>query len=136
MTDVFSKAQRSRVMAQIKGKDTKPEKLVRSLLHRMGYRFRLHDASLPGKPDIVLARHRKVILVNGCFWHGHKGCRKGSVPETNTDFWLNKISSTKKRDKSVRAKLKQEGWKILTIWECELRDIDRTLSKLDTFMNS
>jgi DNA mismatch endonuclease (patch repair protein) len=123
-------------MAQIKGKDTKPEKLVRSLLHRMGYRFRLHDASLPGKPDIVLARHRKVIFVNGCFWHEHKKCRKGSIPTTNTEFWLKKISSTIKHDRSVRIKLKKEGWKILTIWECELRDIDRTMSKLDTFMNS
>ncbi|HDP34827.1 MAG TPA: DNA mismatch endonuclease Vsr, partial [Candidatus Hydrogenedentes bacterium] len=93
MVDIFTKEHRSHIMAQIKGKDTKPEKAVRSILHRMGYRFRIHVSFLPGKPDIVLARHRKVIFVNGCFWHGHKRCRRGTIPETNTDFWIRKIVS-------------------------------------------
>ncbi len=136
MTDVFSKEQRSYVMSRIRGKDTRPERTIRSLLHRMGYRFRLHDASLPGKPDIVLACHRKIIFVNGCFWHGHKKCRKGSIPVTNTDFWRNKISSNINRDKLVRKKLNKGGWSVLTIWECELTDIDRIKAKLKAFMNS
>ncbi len=132
--DIFSKEERSRVMAQIKGKDTKPERTVRSLLHRMGYRFRIHVSHLPGKPDIVLTRHKKVVFVNGCFWHGHKKCHKGRIPATNKTFWANKISLTQKRDKMVRTKLNKAGWNTLTIWECELRDIDRVQSKLVRFL--
>lgn len=136
MADVFSKEERSRIMALIKGRNTKPEKTVRSILHRMGCRFRLHVASLPGRPDIVLVRHRKAIFVNGCFWHGHKRCGKGRIPATNTEFWRNKISLTIKRDRRNRIQLKKEGWNILTIWECELRNIEDTAVKLAAFMNS
>lgn len=134
MTDVFTKEQRSRVMSRIRGKDTRPERIIRSLLHRMGYRFRLHNPFLPGKPDIVLARHRKIIFVNGCFWHGHRQCRKGSIPASNREFWQNKILSNKERDKLTRRLLRKQGWKVLTIWECELRDIDRLTRKIELFM--
>jgi len=136
MTDVFSREQRSSIMSRIRGKDTKPEMLVRSLLHGMGFRFRLHVADLPGKPDIVLTRHRKVVFINGCFWHGHRACRKKSVPETNKEFWEEKISKNRKRDKYVRRRLRACGWKTLTIWECETRNVEKMTGKLKSFLDS
>jgi DNA mismatch endonuclease (patch repair protein) len=134
MADIFTKKQRSEIMSRIKGKDTKPERLVRSLLHRMGFRFRLHVAGLPGKPDIVLVRHRKVVFVNGCFWHGHGACRKRNMPKTNKTFWIQKISKNKKRDELARRQLRKQGWRILTIWECETRDVEKAVFRLCLFM--
>src|SRR5256712_6187240 len=98
MADVFDHDKRSRIMAAIKGKNTTPEKIVRSLLHQMGYRFRLHQRTLPGVPDIVLPIHKKVIFVHGCFWHGHSGCKRASLPKTNKSFWRKKILGNKARD--------------------------------------
>lgn len=120
-TDIFTPEKRSEVMSRVRSGNTKPELLVRSLLHRMGYRFRLHRKDLPGKPDIVLPKYRTVVLVHGCFWHQHPGCRKATVPKRNRAFWEAKLSRNTERDREVVRKLEQAGWKTVTIWECELR---------------
>jgi DNA mismatch endonuclease (patch repair protein) len=130
MTDVFTKSKRSEVMSRIKGRNTKPELAVRSLLHRMGYRFRLHKADLPGKPDIVLSRYKTVIFVHGCFWHRHKDCRFAYTPKSRTDFWLKKLESNVIRDIQVKSDLELLGWRVITVWECELRDMDQLSRKI------
>lgn len=134
MADVFSKELRSKIMSRIRGKDTKPEKLTCSLLHRMGYRFRLHARNLPGMPDIVLPRHRKVVFVNGCFWHGHKACPRGRPPKSNFEFWSKKLAANARRDRLASNRLRREGWQVLTIWECETRNIEKVIVKLQKFM--
>jgi DNA mismatch endonuclease (patch repair protein) len=137
MSDVFSRSKRSNIMSRIKGADTKPEKAVRSLLHRLGYRFRIHRSELPGKPDIVLPKHSKIIMVNGCFWHGHKYCSKGRTrPASNKRFWNTKIERTIKRDKSNIAKLRRLGWGVLIVWECQTKDESRLERKLLKFMRN
>lgn len=136
MTDVFSKAKRSYVMSRIRGRDTGPEKIVRSALHRMGYRFRLHSSDLPGKPDIVLARYRTVIFVHGCFWHRHKGCRYSYMPKTRKQFWVKKFERNVTRDREVRAALKKLGWNTVVLWECELRFPKRFQKKLDSTLKA
>src|SRR5215831_12420477 len=132
MADVHDKATRSYNMSQIKGKNTKPEMLVRRFLHAQGFRYKLHDKTLPGKPDIVLPKYKTVIFIHGCFWHGHEGCRYFVVPKTRTDWWLNKINSNIANDKKAIAALKKEGWKIITLWECDLKPtkLDKSLSLL------
>ncbi len=136
MVDVLTKKQRSFNMSRIRGKDTKPEIIVRKIVHRLGYRFRLHQRNLPGCPDIVLARHRKVIFVHGCFWHMHK-CRYGKVkPATNAKFWQSKREGNVARDKRNLRKLRKEGWKVLVIWECQTRNIDKLTEKLQKFLIS
>ena len=119
-------------MAAIKGKDTKPEMIVRKFLFAHGFRYRLHDKRLPGKPDIVLPKYKTVIFIHGCFWHRHQNCKYFVVPKTRTEWWLNKINGNVANDKKVRSSLKKDGWKIITIWECELkpRKITTTLQKL------
>jgi len=119
-------------MSRIKGQNTKPELVVRSLLHRLGYRFRLHRATLPGKPDIVLPRFKTVIFVHGCFWHRHKDCRFAYTPKSRTDFWLKKLGSNVIRDIQVTSDLEILGWRVITIWECELRDMDQLSIKIVT----
>lgn len=116
----------------IKGKDTKPEILVRQYLHAHGFRYRLHLKNLPGKPDIVLPKYKTVIFVHGCFWHGHKMCKYFVIPQTNTDFWLNKINGNISRDVLVKKALKKEKWKVITIWQCKLKNdkIEKTLTAL------
>ncbi|WP_045688828.1 very short patch repair endonuclease [Hymenobacter sp. AT01-02] len=121
MADVHSTATRSYNMSQIKGKDTKPELVVRQYLHGQGLRFRLHQKELPGKPDIVLPRYRTAVFVHGCFWHGHEGCRYFVTPKTRTDFWMNKIGRNVANDLKQQAELATLGWKVVTIWECELK---------------
>ena len=121
VADIISKADRSALMAKVRSKNTKPEVLVRSILHRLGYRFRLHQGKLPGNPDIVLSKHRLAVFVNGCFWHQHVDCRKATRPTTNKDFWDRKLDQNVARDKMVRDKLAADRWKILDIWECELK---------------
>ncbi len=119
-------------MSRIKGKDTKPEMLVRKFLFSNGIRYRLHDKKLPGKPDMVFPKYKKVVFIHGCFWHGHENCKYFVVPKTRTEWWLNKINSNKKKDiESVHA-LKKHGWKVLTIWECELKpnNKDRKLKSI------
>ncbi|WP_415713066.1 very short patch repair endonuclease [Maridesulfovibrio sp.] len=120
--DHLTPEKRSWNMSRIRGKDTKPEMVVRSLLHRMGYRFRLHRKDLPGKPDIVLPKYKTVLFVHGCYWHRHEGCRHATVPKTNTDFWMNKFNKNIERDQRVRQELQQLGWRVVTIWECETKD--------------
>jgi len=132
MADVHNKATRSYNMSQIKGKDTKPEMLVRKFLHANGFRYKLHDKSLPGKPDIVLPKYRTVIFVHGCFWHGHKNCKYYVTPKTRTEWWLNKINGNITNDLKSAKFLKQDGWKIITIWECQLKSarIEKSLNSL------
>jgi len=125
MVDRITKDQRSRIMSKIRSKDTQPEIIVRSLLHRMGYRFRLHRKDLPGKPDIVLPKYKTVIFVHGCFWHQHKGCKKASIPKSNTNFWQKKLSENHERDLKKQQELKKLGWKVIVIWECKTTDIKK-----------
>ncbi|EDM83433.1 very short patch repair endonuclease [Limnobacter sp. MED105] len=122
MTDVVDPKTRSRMMAGIKGKNTRPEILVRSALHRRGFRFKLHDKTLPGKPDIVLPKYKAVINIHGCFWHGHD-CKFFKVPSTRTEFWLAKINGNRSRDSLHRDALLKQGWRVLTVWECALREL-------------
>lgn len=119
-------------MSRIKGKDTKPEMLVRKFLFAQGFRYRLHVKNLPGKPDIVLPKYKTVIFIHGCFWHGHKGCKYFVVPKTRTEWWINKIERNKELDKKNLRLLRQDSWKVLTIFECKLkkRKIDKTLQQL------
>lgn len=141
MTDVHTKEIRSYNMSRIKSRDTKPEMLVRKFLFANGFRYKLHDKKLPGKPDIVLPKHKTAIFIHGCFWHGHPNCRKFVLPKTRTEWWLNKINANKAKDtKSLKA-LTKDGWKIIIIWECRLnsKKLKRTfsilLSRLSTFPN-
>lgn len=120
-------------MAKVKGRDTKPEILVRRILHRLGYRFRLYRKDLPGKPDIVLPRHRKIIFVHGCFWHGHD-CKRGARPETNADFWNAKIKGNIERDARDTEELERLGWDVLTLWVCEMKDPDELAERLGRFI--
>jgi len=119
-------------MSRIKGKNTKPEMLVRKYLFAQGFRYRLNVKTLPGKPDIVLPKYKTVIFINGCFWHGHKGCKYFVLPKTRTEWWLNKIKDTQKRDRDAEIGLNVLGWKVITIWECELKEKTKieTLRKL------
>jgi DNA mismatch endonuclease (patch repair protein) len=124
MADVVTPEKRSRMMSGIRGKNTKPEILVRSILHRKGYRFRIHVPNLPGKPDVVLPKYTAVILINGCFWHGHD-CHLFKWPSTRQEFWHNKITGNRTTDLRNRQLLKEEGWRILIIWECSLKGKNR-----------
>lgn len=134
--DVHSPEQRRRNMAAIKGKNTKPELIVRRLSHRLGYRFRLHRRDLPGSPDLVFPRLRKVIFMHGCFWHMHK-CRWGRVtPKTNATFWQTKRAGNVARDRRNLAAIRREGWSALVLWECETRDPRQLEVKIATFLNS
>lgn len=116
-------------MSRIKGKDTAPEILLRKLLHREGFRFRLHVPDLPGKPDIVLKKHKTVIFVHGCFWHRHEGCAGATVPKTRTDFWMRKFEGTVKRDQLKQRQLEEMGWLVLIVWECDLKRAPETVVK-------
>lgn len=121
MTDKISSSVRSKNMAAIKGKDTKPEIIVRRYLHKLGYRFRLHRKDLPGKPDITLPRFKTVIFVHGCFWHRHEQCANSVMPTSNVAFWRKKLDGNVVRDKKNVELLKEQGWKVLVIWECEVQ---------------
>ena len=121
MVDKLSPERRSWNMSRIKGKNTKPELLLRSLLHKRGFRFRVHDKRLPGTPDIVLPRYKTIILVHGCFWHRHPNCRYASIPKTKKKFWSQKFKDTIQRDKEQEILLKKEGWSLIVVWECELK---------------
>jgi DNA mismatch endonuclease, patch repair protein len=123
--DVHEPEVRSYNMSCIKGKNTKPEMLVRKFLHAQGFRYRLHVNSLPGSPDIVLPKYKTVLFINGCFWHGHKGCRYFVLPKTRTEWWLQKIKGTQKNDQLNSIQLNVLGWKVITVWECELKNEKR-----------
>lgn len=121
MADVHTKKQRSYNMSRIKGKDTKPEMLVRKFLHANGYRYKLHDKKLSGKPDIVLPKYNTVIFVHGCFWHGHANCKYFKIPQTRTQWWTDKINGNKANDAKAVKALKKDGWKVIVVWECQLK---------------
>ena len=123
------------MMARVRNRNTKPEMVVRSLLHRMGYRFRLHRRNLPGSPDIVLPRHKKVIFVHGCFWHGHSDCKRAARPTSNTSFWNDKINRNINRDLQALQNLSEQNWQSLTIWDCELRDLPAMESILRFYLS-
>jgi DNA mismatch endonuclease (patch repair protein) len=128
--------ERSRIMRAVKGKNTKPELIVRKLLHAAGYRYRLHRADLPGKPDMVFPGRRKAVFVHGCFWHGHD-CKRGArAPKENADYWRTKIARNKERDCTNRLALESCGWSLIVVWECELADLPAVKDRLATFLNS
>lgn len=122
MADIKTPEARSYNMSQIRGKDTKPELVVRKFLFKNGFRYRIHNEKLPGKPDIVLPKYKTVIFVNGCFWHGHSSCKYFKIPITNSLFWINKIHRTKEKDMKNTENLEMAGFRVITIWECELRN--------------
>ena len=132
MADVHSKEIRSYNMSRIKAKDTKPELLVRKFLFSQGLRYRLHDKKLPGKPDLMFPKYKAVLFIHGCFWHGHEGCKYYVVPKTRTDWWLAKIKGNQKKDTDSITRLQQAGWKVIVVWECELKPslLEATLKKL------
>ena len=135
MTDTIDAARRSRNMSRIRGQHTKPEMEVRRLLHRMGYRYRLHRKDLPGKPDIVFGSRRKVIFVHGCFWHGHS-CKRGSrLPKSNVEYWQRKIARNVERHSDQIDELTTAGWAGLTLWECELADMEAIARRLNAFLD-
>ena len=118
-------------MGRIRGANTKPERLVRSMLHRMGLRFRLHRKDLPGKPDIVLPKHRTVIFVHGCFWHRHRGCRFAYTPKSRVEFWTRKFEQNVERDRRACRVLRRQGWRVITIWECQTQDLEKLTKRLE-----
>lgn len=133
--DTITASERSLLMGRIRSKDTRPELAVRSILHRLGYRFRLHRKDLPGRPDIVMPKHRKIILVQGCFWHGHT-CQLASKPKSNESYWNLKIQTNRVRDSRNLNALVSKGWRVLELWECEIRKLDGLKEKLQDFMDS
>jgi DNA mismatch endonuclease, patch repair protein len=131
MADILTPERRSWNMSRIRGKDTAPELKLRSLLHRAGFRFRVHDKKLPGRPDIKLSKYRTVILVHGCYWHRHPSCSRATTPKTRTEFWKSKFDGTVARDRETTRKLEAEGWKVQVVWECELeRTPEKTLDRV------
>lgn len=127
---------RSENMRRIRSKDTAPEMAVRSLAHRLGYRYRLHRKDIPGKPDLVFPGRRKVIFIHGCFWHQHPGCREGRPPKSNTAYWLPKLERNMERDKDALARLAAAGWDVLVIWECETKDAEILARTLTGFLGA
>lgn len=134
MADTFSKTERSAIMRAVKSGDTKPEMLVRRLVHALGYRYRLHRADLPGKPDLAFSSRRKVIFVHGCFWHGHDCPRGARMPKSNTDYWRRKITRNQERDQLNLAALSRQGWDVLIVWECQTKDLETLERCLSDFL--
>ena len=131
MTDTLTIAERSRLMAKIRGKNTGPERAVRSLLHRAGYRFRIHVRDLPGKPDVVLPKYRTVVFVHGCFWHRHRGCKIATMPHSHVAFWTEKFRRNVANDARHRRRLRRLGWQVVVVWSCQLKHPDRILAKIE-----
>jgi DNA mismatch endonuclease (patch repair protein) len=134
--DNISPEARGRQMSLVKSKDTKPEMIVRRLIFSMGYRYRLHDSRLPGTPDLVFAGRRKVVFVHGCFWHRHVDCPLARLPKSRLDFWLPKLDGNKARDQMNQRLLRKSGWRVLVVWECELRDMKRLARKIRRFLET
>lgn len=130
MADRLTPSRRSWNMSRIRSGNTKPERIVRSLLHRMGFRFRLHRKDLPGTPDIVLPKYHSVVFVHGCFWHRHEGCKKCTTPKTNTEFWLEKFRKNVERDKRVQQELEGMGWHVIVVWACETKNLEELAKRL------
>lgn len=137
MADIVPISVRSRMMSSIRGRNTKPELIVRRFLHGKGFRFRLSKRGLPGKPDLALPRRNAVVFVHGCFWHGHRGCRYAKVPSTRTEFWRGKIDANRARDERVLDNLQLLGWRVAVVWECALKaDPEGSLDRLESFLLS
>ena len=134
--DSISPTRRSENMRRIRSKDTKPEVTVRSLVHRLGYRFRLHRSDLPGRPDLAFPGLRKLIFVHGCFWHQHTSCADGRMPKSRKSYWVPKLRGNTERDKGHRARLQKLGWDVLVIWDCETTNLDKLNAKLRKFLSS
>lgn len=136
--DTLTPKQRSERMSRVRGADTKPEMAVRSLVHSMGYRYRLHTTTIPGKPDLAFASRKKVIFVHGCFWHRHdaQGCKLARLPKSRLDFWLPKLDANVARDAKIRARLGESGWDVLTLWECEVRDVEALRKTIKGFLDA
>ncbi|MES2535492.1 MAG: DNA mismatch endonuclease Vsr [Pseudomonadota bacterium] len=135
MADTISPERRSRNMAAIRSRDTKPEIAVRKLLHALGFRFRLQRKDLPGRPDIVLPRYNAVVFVNGCFWHQHEGCKLASKPASRQEYWKIKLERNVERDKSSFDKLTELGWQVIVVWECDLRDINAVAQRFQNLLS-
>lgn len=135
MVDTVDKATRSRIMARVRGKNTKPEMTVRRLIFSLGYRYRLHGKNLPGKPDLVFAGRHKVVFVHGCFWHRHKGCPLARLPKSRGEFWIPKLQANSERDQQNLKLLHEMGWETLTVWECELKDLDALADRIKCFLD-
>lgn len=137
MTDTLTKAERAERMSRVRGKDTKPEMLVRRLIHRLGYRYRLHDKTLPGSPDLVFRSRRKVLFVHGCFWHRHQEptCKLARLPKSRQEFWGPKLEGNKARDERVRKALDRLGWKYLVVWECECGQAEHLENRMRAFLD-
>jgi DNA mismatch endonuclease (patch repair protein) len=134
MVDTVSKEKRSAIMSRVRGKDTAPEMAVRRMVFSMGYRYRLHDARLPGKPDLVFAGRRKIIFIHGCFWHRHEGCPLARIPKSSTRFWTQKLEGNKERDVKNMTALHALGWCVLVVWECELANRVALLARVKAFL--
>lgn len=137
MADIMTPAQRSYCMAQVRSKGMRPEMMIRSLVHSMGYRFRLHRRDLPGTPDLVLPKHQAVIFVNGCFWHWHPDakCPIAKMPKSNSSYWHPKLTRTRERDRMQTKTLEELGWRVLTVWECSLRDPETVAETIHQFLS-
>lgn len=134
MTDHVPPERRSYILAKVGQRNTGPELALRQTLHALGYRYRLHRSSLPGRPDIVFPSRRRVIFVHGCFWHGH-GCRWGKLPKSRVDYWQHKIETNREHDRDVLTRLSEAGWEALVVWQCEMKDIEATLNRVRTFLD-
>ena len=134
MTETVTKEKRSEIMRKVPQKNTKPELFVRKLTYRLGYRYRLHRRDIPGTPDLAFIGRRKVIFVHGCFWHAHENCKYSRPPKSNTEFWLPKLARNKARDEATSKQLSEQGWDVLTIWECELKAPEKLEEKISRFI--
>ena len=134
MTDIFEPGKRSEIMSRVRGWDTEPEVIVRKIAHGLGFRFRLHRKDLPGRPDIVFPRHRAVIMVHGCFWHRHPGCKHASSPKTRESYWSAKFADNVVRDRRNETALSDLGWRVMVIWECETRDREAVAVRVESFL--
>ena len=134
MTDIFDRKKRSEIMSRVRGRDTEPEMIVRKIAHGLGFRFRLHRRDLPGSPDLVFPKHRAVIMVHGCFWHRHPGCKYASSPKTRVRFWEDKFEGNVVRDRRNEGALEELGWRVMVIWECETRDREAVAERIVGFL--
>ncbi len=134
MTDTVDRKKRSEIMSRVPSKDTKPEMIVRRVAHGLGFRYRLHRKDLPGRPDIVFPKRRAVVFVHGCFWHRHPGCKYASTPATRTEYWTAKFESNVARDARNEALLRELGWRVMVIWECETRDRETVAERISAFL--
>ena len=134
--DSLSPAERSSIMARVRSKNSRPELLVRKVVFGLGYRYRLHAKELPGRPDLVFRKRGKVIFVHGCFWHRHAGCSLARLPKSRLDFWLPKLEGNRKRDRRLKRELAKRGWKVLTVWECQVKNVERLRETVRRFLDA